>query len=72
MILLQAVVTWARDRGLPTPGLWAAGPQPRTGRLYHKVGFSETGAEGRCRRIQRWDRRSCSASCEQWLDATTR
>ena len=28
MILLQAVVTWARDRGLRRLGLWAAGHSP--------------------------------------------
>src|SRR2546427_13193548 len=44
MILLQAVVTWAGDRGLRRLGLWAAGHSPAPGAFYHKVGFSETGA----------------------------
>jgi len=43
MILLQAVVTWARDRGLRHLGLWAAGHSSAPVALYHKGGFRETG-----------------------------
>ena len=43
MILLQAVVTWARDRGLRHLGLWAAGHSSAPLALYHKGGFRETG-----------------------------
>ena len=43
MILLQAVVTWARDRGLRRLGLWAASHSSAPVALYHKGGFRETG-----------------------------
>jgi GNAT superfamily N-acetyltransferase len=43
MTLLQAVVAWARDRGLRRLGLWAADHSPAPVALYQKVGFRQTG-----------------------------
>ena len=43
MTMLQAVVAWARDRGLRRLGLWAADHSPAPVALYHKVGFREAG-----------------------------